>query len=224
MNNIDKERVDLIMKASVYAAEMHKHQRRKDGTDTPYINHCLNVGKYVNAHTKANFSDRTEIVTAAILHDVVEDTPATLDSILYKFGQNVKGFVEEVTDDKSLPKHIRKKLQVLNAGKKSYGAKMIKLADKLDNLKSFSNTIPEGWDVERVQGYFVWSWFVVNSIRGVSNSLAYELDKVFDGTFKMGDQVYDSLPVRNTDGSKVTAEQLLPYLDRYYASMEKVQE
>lgn len=94
------------------------------------------------------------VIIAALLHDIVEDTNTTFEEIENQFGTEVCNIVKEVTDDKSLPKAERKRLQVQNASKKSYKAKLINLADKLYNLRDLQRTIPVAWSQERVKEYF----------------------------------------------------------------------
>ncbi len=81
---------------------------------------------------------------AALLHDTVEDTDTTIDELEYMFGPTVARIVQEVTDDKSLPKEERKRLQVVHAPHRSHQAKLVKLADKLYNLRDLNRCTPTG--------------------------------------------------------------------------------
>ncbi len=121
----------LILDAIVFAAEKHQLQTRKDLEKTPYIIHPIAVANTLL--TIGNVRDR-DILIGALLHDTVEDTDTTFEEIEQGFGNRAAGFVREVTDDKSLPKQDRKKLQIEHAAYKSAGAAQIKLADKLYNL------------------------------------------------------------------------------------------
>ena len=85
----------------------------------------------------------------------------------------------EVTDDKSLSKQERKRLQIEHAPHKSHKAKLVKLADKLYNLRDLSRAVPEGWTDERVQEYFVWASKVVAGLRGTNQRLEESLDALF---------------------------------------------
>ena len=105
-----------------------------------------------------------EILAAAVLHDTVEDTDTTLDDIEANFGANIRKYVEEVTDDKSLNKAERKRLQIEHVATMSLGAKLIKLADKFHNLSSLTLSVPEGWSSKRVKGYFAWAVTIIRSI------------------------------------------------------------
>lgn len=93
------------------------------------------------------------MIQAAILHDTVEDTETTFDEIEQEFGVNVKNIVVEVTDDKSLPYSERKRLQIVHAKDSTYQAKLVKLADKLYNLRDLQSCIPDGWT--EVLNYFI---------------------------------------------------------------------
>ena len=118
------------------------------------------------------------MIQAALLHDTVEDTETTLDEIEEHFGQAVSKVVNEVTDDKSLPKAERKRLQVVNAPHKSHQAKLVKLADKLYNLRDLERLPPEDWSETRVQEYFIWSSKVVHGCRGTNEKLEAKLAEV----------------------------------------------
>ncbi len=115
-----------LLKALAFAAEKHRFQKRKDTAGTPYINHPIDV-----ALTLAETGEETDedLIVAAILHDTIEDTQTSPEEIVEQFGYAVLNLVLEVTDDKNLPKEERKKLQIMNASKKSESARKLKLAD-----------------------------------------------------------------------------------------------
>lgn len=85
------------------------------------------------------------VIQAAILHDTVEDTDTTFEEIESEFGFEVCKVVREVTDNKSLPKLERKRLQIEHAPSSSTRAKLVKLADKLYNLRDLQQSVPDGW-------------------------------------------------------------------------------
>lgn len=114
-----------------------------------------------------------------MLHDTVEDTETTLEELEDKFGAAVARIVQEVTDDKSLPKQERKRLQVEHAPRCSRQAKLVKLADKLYNLRDLNTSTPVGWSAERVQEYFVWAAEVVKGLKGTNSALEQKLDELF---------------------------------------------
>lgn len=152
-------RFKLMGKAVIFAAEKHKFQKRKSDNSS-YICHPLNV---VNWLIEAGIED-IDILCAAVLHDTIEDTSATKEELIENFGEDITGFVLEVTDDKSLPKIQRKKNQIINAPKKSIEATLVKLADKFDNLSSFEKGHPVDWSDEVVMGYKRWCREVVTNL------------------------------------------------------------
>ncbi|XP_035769602.1 guanosine-3',5'-bis(diphosphate) 3'-pyrophosphohydrolase MESH1 isoform X2 [Neolamprologus brichardi] len=87
--------------------------------------------------------------------------------------------LQEVTDDKSLPKQERKRLQVEHAPHCSQQAKLVKLADKLYNLRDLNRCTPVGWTAERVQEYFLWAFEVVNCLKGTNLALEKKLEELF---------------------------------------------
>lgn len=131
-----------FMRTLQFAALKHRDQRRMDTHKTPYVNHPINVCTILSV--EAGIQDDA-VLMAALLHDVVEDTDATFADVEQQFGPDVASLVREVTDDKSLEKQERKRLQIENASKTTSRAKLIKLADKLDNLRDLLKETPSGW-------------------------------------------------------------------------------
>ncbi|NXY82321.1 MESH1 pyrophosphohydrolase, partial [Alcedo cyanopectus] len=139
-----------LLEAADFAAVKHKGQRRKDPEGTPFINHPI------------------------------EDTDTTLAEIEERFGEEVRRVVEEVTDDQMLPKMERKRLQIERAPGSSPRAKLVKLADKLYNLRDLNRCTPQGWSESRVQEYFQWAALVVAGLRGTSPPLETALQRLFE--------------------------------------------
>ncbi|XP_064312003.1 guanosine-3',5'-bis(diphosphate) 3'-pyrophosphohydrolase MESH1 [Phalacrocorax carbo] len=166
-----------LLEAADFAARKHKEQRRKDPEGTPYINHPIGVARIL-AH-EAGVTDIV-VLQAALLHDTVEDTDTTFSEIEERFGEEVRRVVEEVTDDKTLPKAERKRLQVEHAPGSSPRAKLVKLADKLYNLRDLNRCTPQGWSSQRVEEYFRWAARVVAGLRGTSAPLEAELQRLFE--------------------------------------------
>lgn len=177
--------VRRILAAARFAAERHAQQKRKGAAGEPYFNHLLEVAELVAAGTDCL---DVELLMAAFLHDTVEDTGVTVQELETRFGKNVAALVEEVTDDKSLPKETRKQLQVQNAPKKSERAQTLKLADKISNLRSILASPPSGWDRDRKQQYFEWARQVVAGLAKPNPFLKTE----FDQTYSMISQLKDS--------------------------------
>ena len=151
---------DLISRAERFARVRHEGQFRKGKAKEPYTNHLVEVAALVE-----RWSDSESAIAAAWLHDTVEDCPPTsvaeLESL---FGNFVSDIVAELTDDKSLPKADRKKLQIINAAKKSKEACVVKLADKTSNIGAIANSPPEDWTLERRLNYIAWANTVVGQL------------------------------------------------------------
>jgi guanosine-3',5'-bis(diphosphate) 3'-pyrophosphohydrolase len=162
----------LILRAAAFAAERHRGQRRKGADASPYINHPLALA---NLLCECGERDPT-ILMAALLHDTVEDTGTTLTEIEQVFGGRVAAIVGEVTDDKSLPKSERKSLQIEHAAHLSAAAKLVKLADKICNLRDMDTSPPIDWPLERRREYFDWAKQVVDRMRGTH----VQLEELFD--------------------------------------------
>ncbi|XP_072320813.1 guanosine-3',5'-bis(diphosphate) 3'-pyrophosphohydrolase MESH1 [Eucyclogobius newberryi] len=166
----------LLLETVNFAAEKHRNQRRKDPDATPYINHPIGVARILSH--EAGVTDVC-VLQAALLHDTVEDTDTSLQELDTCFGPVVSRIVSEVTDDKTLPKAERKRLQVEHAPHCSPQAKLVKLSDKLYNLRDLDTSTPVGWTEQRVQEYFVWACDVVKGLRGTSPVLEQKLDQLF---------------------------------------------
>jgi len=135
------------------------------------------------------------LFAAAILHDVVEDTVETkeekqklIDQIKKIFGEQVLALVLEVTDDKSIEKMERKRLQVENASQLSERAKKLKIADKISNIQDITDNPPTWWSSQRVLDYFDWAERVVAGLKGVNKSL----ESIFDVSLMNGRVKYDN--------------------------------
>jgi guanosine-3',5'-bis(diphosphate) 3'-pyrophosphohydrolase len=175
----------LILRAAAFAAERHRHQRRLDAAGTPYINHPLAL-----ADVLANEGgiDDPLVLCAALLHDTIEDTETTAAQIEAAFGAQITAVVLEVSDDKSLSKHERKRLQIEHAAHASAPAQLIKLADKICNLRDLLQTPPKDWSAARKREYFEWSARVIAGVRGVHPGL----EAVFDAVYAHVEELADS--------------------------------
>ena len=171
--------INHFVQALAFAADKHKNQRRKDAQITPYINHPIDL---VNVLVNEGGVVSWDVLCAALLHDVIEDTETTEEELLAHFGKEVTAIVKEVTDDKSQPKDVRKRLQVQQAPFASHEAKLVKLADKICNLRDMISSPPTGWDLKRRQEYFAWAQAVVLGIRGTNS----KMEKVFDQLMEQG--------------------------------------
>lgn len=169
------ENIGILLKALEFAAYRHRYQFRKGEDRPPYINHPIQVAGHL-----ANVGGENDIVLlcAAILHDVIEDTCSSdaekeeLSATIRKmFGNEIFSVVMEVTDDKSLGKEDRKRLQIAAANLKTDNAKKLIIADKTLNVRDIALHPPVGWDYDRITSYFDWAESVVSQLRGVSSSL-----------------------------------------------------
>ena len=176
MNTINK-----LLEAASFAAERHTGHHRKGDKQEPYINHPLEV-----ANMLANIGgvNDIDVLIAAILHDTVEDVGVKKQEIVERFGERVASLVMEVTDDKSLPKEERKRLQVEHAPHLSVEAKQIKLGDKISNIKDVTNSPPANWDLDRRRKYIEWGMEVAKGLRGSNKCL----ETLFDETIAKAKQ------------------------------------
>jgi (p)ppGpp synthase/HD superfamily hydrolase len=158
----------LVLKAAVFASERHREQKRKGTQAAPYINHPLAVADLLAG--PGGVGDPL-VLAAAVLHDTIEDTLTTPRELEDLFGREVRQLVEEVTDDKSLPKAERKRLQIEHAAGLSTGAKLIKLGDKIANVLDLTRDPPGNWPFERRLEYLDWTERVVAGCRGVNENL-----------------------------------------------------
>lgn len=171
----DGDVVGLLMEAINFAAIKHRDQRRKDVHKTPYINHPVGVAYLL---WKEGGVTDASVLQAAFLHDTVEDTDTSFEELERVFGADVRNLVAEVSDDKSLPKLERKRLQIENASKKSPRARLVSYGDKLYNLRDLNKCTPEGWSEVRVQEYFDWSGSVLRNMLGANDKLEAALEQV----------------------------------------------
>lgn len=165
-----------ILEAARFAAEKHAGQRRKGAAGEPYINHLLEVAQLVSS---ALPEPDPNLVIAALLHDTVEDAGVTEEDLARRFGRDAANLVMEVTDDKSLPKAERKRLQIETAPHKSARAQVIKIADKISNLRSILHSPPADWDDQRRKQYFEWARQVVDALSSPEPALKAEFDRVY---------------------------------------------
>jgi ADP-ribosylglycohydrolase len=163
-----------VLKAADAAARWHVHQRRKGAAKEPYINHLLEVATLV---AEATDGKDENLVIAALLHDAIEDCEVPHALIVKSFGADVADLVAEVTNDKTLAKGERKKLQVESAHKKSDRAKMLKLADKTSNLRALVSSPAPEWSVRRRIEYIEWARKVVAGLRGACPPLEQKFDE-----------------------------------------------
>lgn len=169
-----------VFDALAFAADKHRDQRRKDHVASPYINHPIEVARLL---VDVGGVTDVDVVRAAILHDTVEDTDTTPEELEARFGARVAELVMHVTDDKTLAKQERKRLQVEHAPHLPPEAQCIKLADKLSNVRDVLANPPADWSDARRAEYVKWAKDVVDGVRGANPAL----EAAFDQAIEVGD-------------------------------------
>jgi guanosine-3',5'-bis(diphosphate) 3'-pyrophosphohydrolase len=157
-----------LLEAINFAADRHRNQRRKDHEASPYINHPIALATVLA--NEGGIAD-VEVLQAAVLHDTIEDTETSFDDLVARFGRGVADIVAEVTDDKRLRPDVRKQLQIEHAPHKTPEAALVKLADKICNLRDIASTPPADWSLERRREYFEWAKQVVDGLPKVNAKL-----------------------------------------------------
>ena len=173
---INEDDLKLLFKALTFAANRHRNQRRKDVDSSPYINHPISL-----VNILCNEAHVTDVVTicGALLHDTVEDTETTAEELEREFSGEIRDIVLDVTDDQNLRKEQRKQAQIDHATEISDRAKLVKLADKISNMRDVLDNPPADWSLQRRQAYFDWSLQVINQLRGTHAGLETLFDEVY---------------------------------------------
>jgi guanosine-3',5'-bis(diphosphate) 3'-pyrophosphohydrolase len=173
---IPESELKLLLRALAFAAHKHRGQRRKDVEASPYINHPIALASVLC--NEAHVTD-IDVICGALLHDTLEDTETTGPELAGEFGAAIAAIVMDVTDDKTLGKAERKARQVEHAAHISDRAKLVKLADKISNLRDMTQSPPAGWDLQRRREYFDWSKRVIDNLRGVHAPLEAIFDREY---------------------------------------------
>lgn len=224
-NQILARVVPTILEGVNFAAEKHKRQRRKDAEATPYINHPIGVSHIL---TQVGVHD-VDTINAGLFHDLIEDVGVTRQEIEEKFGAKVASIVMEVTDDKTLPKADRKKLQIEHAAHASKEAQLVKLADKIYNVRDLLANPIASWPPSRIQGYVAWSKLVVDAIinNSTEHNPGFARDRAFDELERLFNEACTGkFTVTLENGQTVTLPALPPpsadihsFVEAYYASL-----
>ncbi len=166
-----------VLKAAHFAALKHKNQTRKDHNASPYINHPIAVALTI---AEVGRIDDADILAAALLHDTLEDTDTTPNELEQEFGSRIRTLVEEVTDNTHLPSKERKRLQVEHAPELSNGAVLIKLGDKIANVKDMIKAPPIGWSGTRRREYLDWAEEVIANCPKINTELENQFSLTLD--------------------------------------------
>jgi len=150
----------MIETADSFAERRHAGQFRKNGT-TAYISHPRTVLNILR--DEAGITD-PDTLAAALLHDTIEDTGATYAMLVSLFGETVADVVSEISDDKSLSKQARKDAQVAHAPHYSDRAALVKIADKIANMRDIIAEPAPDWDAARKIAYYEHARAVVTAI------------------------------------------------------------
>ena len=164
----------LVSAAAELAARRHNGMARKGRGNEPYINHLAEVANILAEVTEGSDA---ELVAAGWLHDTIEDTRTTREELVGKFGERVAALVVEVTDDMSLPRTERRQKQIADAPHKSPDAKLIKIADKISNIRARIHSRPTPEERADLTDYVDWAEQVVAGCRGVNAALDGSFDE-----------------------------------------------
>lgn len=163
----------MVQKAIDFATKVHEGQYRK-GTDRPYIVHPMEVGKIVSTMTQDE-----EIISAAILHDTIEDCKGvTAKMIEQMFSNRVAELVQKESEDKSKTWMERKGATIQHLKVAEREVQMIGLADKLSNMRDIDRDYPECgeelWQRFRMKDKETIGWYY----KGVEEALRKSFSEV----------------------------------------------
>jgi GTP diphosphokinase / guanosine-3',5'-bis(diphosphate) 3'-diphosphatase len=159
---------NLVIRAAYFAGEKHRLQRRSDVEQTPYINHPLELAHILTEEGGINCLDT---ICASLLHDTLEDTVTSSDELKKHFGEIITSIVMEVSNDMTLTSQQRRVYELEKVASLSQKAKLVKIVDKLANIRDVSTMPPMGWTREKKQNYFDFALEIVNKIGSASPRL-----------------------------------------------------
>jgi antitoxin component of MazEF toxin-antitoxin module len=154
---------ETLTSALLFTSKHHQHQTRK-ASGEPYLNHLLEV-----LQTLTHFEPACDenIKIAAVLHDIVEDTPVTIESVDFLFGSKVASIISELTCNSAANSDDKKAALLAQIKMGSMEAKVIKLADVISNV----TLLPQDWSIERITAYVEWCKKVVDVCAAASPRL-----------------------------------------------------
>jgi len=195
------ETVVGLTRALVFAADAHANQRRKGAAQEPYINHLIEVLDLV---ARATGGADPDLLAAALLHDVVEDTPVTAEELASAFGARVARIVTENSDDMALPKDERRRQRIAAMPNKSPEARIVKIADVISNLRAIVTSPPAGWGSDRRLGYLEGCRQLIGAGRGANPAI----EAIFDKTAAEAERAIREDAAFEIDGREVAARHL----------------
>jgi len=163
-----------FIEALNFAALKHRKQYRDDKDKTPYINHPINLAHILAV--EAGIEDVAILITA-LLHDTIEDTDTTMEDLAIHFGPRVANLVAELSDDQSPSIGERYEAQIRKTLLYSPDAKLIKLADRIANIRDALNNVE--WTQERLFGHFKHARRQVDLLSGTNEIL----ENLFDAEY-----------------------------------------
>ena len=190
-----------LTQALVFAANAHANQRRKGAAQEPYLNHLIEVLDLVAQSTKG---EDTDLLIAALLHDVVEDTGVTEKEVSDTFGLRVAEIIRDNSDDMTLPKDERRRQRIAAMPRKSADARVVKTADVISNLRAIATSPPAGWGADRKLGYLEGCRQLIDAGRGANAAL----ESVFDQTAANVERSIREEPLDDADGRHSAVRQL----------------
>ncbi len=178
---------ELFFKALKFAAYRHRFSKTKN--EEPYINHLISVSSLLYDTGAVH---NTEVLTAALLHDILEKTNTKTAELEGAFGQKITSIVVELTDsgsesEKEKWEHQLKKIDML-----SWEAKVIKLADKIENVSSIISSPPKGWDMDRRIVYIEWTEKIIHALQGTNLQLESYFEQLLEKQ-KRNNPMFDRL-------------------------------
>ncbi len=165
-----KEPYERYAQAVLYCMRKHQNQVRVDGS--PYIAHPLRVSEILRSIGGIRDMD---VIIAALLHDLIEDTDCEWASLAYRYGSHVADLVAQLSGDMRLPKKERREEIIARISNASADAKAIRLADKLDNLRDM-----EGFSDSRKQDYIRESRKILAACKGANSALETALEQTIN--------------------------------------------
>jgi (p)ppGpp synthase/HD superfamily hydrolase len=163
----------IIWKAINFAFIKYGNLKRKSGV-IPYIIHPIRVAMILRAAGFSEFKDRN-LMLAALFHDLLEDSNLSFEDLKAEFGTEIASIVKEV----SKPDKVSKEEWLRGFGTASKEAKLIKMADRIDNLMDMN--LPE-WPVEKQKDYAKQGLIILETCRMASSRLAHKLEKLIEHT------------------------------------------